>query len=89
MYFLFQGGMRAVIWTDVFQTFVMITGLITTIAIGTNHVGGFSEVIRIAKEGKRFTFFKCVLFHFPQFIQINYAKFHASIIGCPICLFKR
>ena len=81
--------MRAVIWTDVFQTFVMITGLITTIAIGTTHVGGFSQVIRIAKEGKRFTFFKYVLFNLPQFVQINFAKFHASIIGCQICLSKR
>ena len=50
--------MRAVIWTDVFQTLVMLAGLITAVAVGANQVGGVSEVIRIAREGNRLTFFE-------------------------------
>jgi Na+/proline symporter len=36
-----MGGLRAVLWTDTFQTFVVIGGLIGIITIGSSHLGGF------------------------------------------------
>ncbi|XP_065070595.1 sodium-coupled monocarboxylate transporter 1-like [Rhopilema esculentum] len=51
------GGMRAVVWTDVFQAFVMILGLVVIIAIGTNDVGGIGKVIDLADKGERLTLF--------------------------------
>ncbi|XP_001630712.2 sodium-coupled monocarboxylate transporter 1 isoform X1 [Nematostella vectensis] len=48
------GGMKAVIWTDVFQGVVMLGGLLAVIAVGTSHVGGISKVFEIAKHGSRF-----------------------------------
>ena len=53
-----QGGMKAVIWTDVFQAGVMITGLIVVIVVGVIELDGFGEVFRRAKEGNRVTVFE-------------------------------
>ncbi|XP_048384027.1 solute carrier family 5 member 6a isoform X2 [Stegostoma tigrinum] len=44
------GGLKAVIWTDVFQTLVMFSGQLAVIIIGTKEAGGISEVWRIAKN---------------------------------------
>ncbi len=32
-YFWFQGGIKAVVWTDVFQAFLIFTGLIAIVAL--------------------------------------------------------
>ena len=50
--------MRAVVWTDVFQAFVMILGLVVIIAIGTNDVGGVGKVIDLADQGERLKLFE-------------------------------
>ncbi|XP_042306264.1 sodium-dependent multivitamin transporter [Sceloporus undulatus] len=44
------GGLRAVIWTDVFQTFVMFAGQVAVIVVGTIKVGGMGRVWRLASE---------------------------------------
>jgi len=54
--------MKGVIWTDVFQTFVILVGLIVVIAIGSNEVGGISEVYEISKRGGRLDILEYVLF---------------------------
>uniref|UniRef100_H9G999 Uncharacterized protein n=1 Tax=Anolis carolinensis TaxID=28377 RepID=H9G999_ANOCA len=47
------GGLRAVIWTDVFQTFVMFAGQVAVIVVGTVKVGGMGRVWKLAaEEGK-------------------------------------
>ncbi|XP_031566421.1 sodium-dependent multivitamin transporter-like [Actinia tenebrosa] len=51
------GGLKAVIWTDVFQSVVMVAGLIAVVIVGSNEVGGMSEVWRINKEFGRMKFF--------------------------------
>lgn len=51
------GGMKGVIWTDVFQTFVILIGLVVVVIIGSNEVGGISEVFSIAKRGGRMEIF--------------------------------
>ena len=50
--------MKGVIWTDVFQTFVILVGLIVVVTIGSNEVGGISEVFTIAKRGGRMNIFE-------------------------------
>ncbi|XP_072449722.1 solute carrier family 5 member 6a [Chiloscyllium punctatum] len=44
------GGLKAVIWTDVFQTLVMFSGQLAVIIIGAKEAGGIGEVWRIAKN---------------------------------------
>lgn len=51
------GGLRAVLWTDTFQTFVVVGGLIGIIVMGCNRLGGMGEVWRISQEGQRIRFF--------------------------------
>ncbi|KAM9708654.1 solute carrier family 5 member 6 isoform 1-T1 [Menidia menidia] len=47
------GGLKAVIWTDVFQTVVMFAGQLAVIVVGVQRTGGVSEVWRKVWEGNR------------------------------------
>ncbi|XP_060107140.1 sodium-dependent multivitamin transporter [Heteronotia binoei] len=47
------GGLKAVIWTDVFQTFVMFAGQVAVIMIGTIKVGGLGRVWQVAAKHGR------------------------------------
>ncbi|KAM9355881.1 solute carrier family 5 member 6 isoform 2-T5 [Pholidichthys leucotaenia] len=47
------GGLKAVIWTDVFQTVVMFAGQLAVIVVGVQKTGGVSEVWRKVWEGNR------------------------------------
>ncbi|XP_034003484.1 sodium/iodide cotransporter [Trematomus bernacchii] len=51
-----MGGMKAVIWTDVFQIIVMLAGFVAIFIHGTVLVGGPSVVLEIAKNGSRMNF---------------------------------
>ncbi|KAK3793346.1 hypothetical protein RRG08_012108 [Elysia crispata] len=50
------GGMKSVIWTDVFQAFVIYVGIFTVIIKGTMDAGGFGKVWQINKETGRIVF---------------------------------
>ncbi|RXG69502.1 Sodium-coupled monocarboxylate transporter 2 [Armadillidium vulgare] len=52
------GGIKAVIWTDVFQISVMIIGLISVLAIGASLNGGITETLYIASKGGRLEMFE-------------------------------
>ena len=45
--------MRAVIWTDVFQSFIMMVGLIGAAVMGVNKVGSFEKIIDVAGQYQR------------------------------------
>ena len=47
------GGIKAVIWNDVFQGLVMFCGLVTIVIVGTVKVGGPSNIVSILKERNR------------------------------------
>ncbi|XP_074541058.1 solute carrier family 5 member 6a [Halichoeres trimaculatus] len=47
------GGLKAVIWTDVFQTVVMFAGQLAVIVVGASQAGGISEVWKKAMNGSR------------------------------------
>ncbi|XP_041791600.1 sodium/iodide cotransporter [Chelmon rostratus] len=50
------GGMKAVIWTDVFQIFVMLLGFVVIFIHGTVLVGSPALVLEIANNGSRINF---------------------------------
>ncbi|XP_045209396.2 sodium-coupled monocarboxylate transporter 1-like [Mercenaria mercenaria] len=50
------GGLRAVVWTDTFQTFVVMAGLIAVTAQGSKDLGGIDNVWNIAYNGGRIFF---------------------------------
>ncbi|KAF5890371.1 sodium-dependent multivitamin transporter-like, partial [Clarias magur] len=47
------GGLKAVIWTDVFQTIVMFAGQLAVIVVGAHQAGGIGEVWMKAQNGSR------------------------------------
>uniref|UniRef100_A0A671UEF8 Solute carrier family 5 member 5 n=1 Tax=Sparus aurata TaxID=8175 RepID=A0A671UEF8_SPAAU len=50
------GGVKAVIWTDVFQIIVMFSGFVAISVHGTVLVGGPARVLEIANNGSRINF---------------------------------
>uniref|UniRef100_A0A8D0GPC4 Solute carrier family 5 member 5 n=1 Tax=Sphenodon punctatus TaxID=8508 RepID=A0A8D0GPC4_SPHPU len=50
------GGMKAVIWTDVFQVLVMLSGFIAILIQGTLVVGDGASVLSIASDNSRINF---------------------------------
>lgn len=53
MCFFLQGGLKAVIWTDVFQTLVMFLGQLAVIIVGSAKVGGLERVWDVASQHGR------------------------------------
>ncbi|XP_070534914.1 sodium-coupled monocarboxylate transporter 2-like isoform X2 [Ptychodera flava] len=50
------GGMKAVLWTDVFQLSIMVAGFLAVIIQGSINVGGWGRVMEICIEGERIEF---------------------------------
>jgi SSS family transporter len=49
------GGLKAVIWTDVLQLFVLTTAIIVTLLVAVSSLdGGFADVVRIGFESGKF-----------------------------------
>lgn len=53
---LFQGGLKAVVWTDAVQSFVMYGTILTICIKGTLDLGGLGEVLERNLEGGRLIF---------------------------------
>ena len=57
LFFYFsKGGIRAVIWNDVFQAIVMLGGLVAVLIVGVQKVGGFGNVWDRLDKGQRLNF---------------------------------
>jgi Na+/proline symporter len=54
----FQGGLKAVVWTDVFQFFLIIIGMLTIVIRGFYTAGGISEAFSTAYSHGRLELFK-------------------------------
>ena len=52
------GGIKAVIWTDLFQSILMFTGMLIIIVKGSYDVGGIDVVWQRARLSDRLQFFK-------------------------------
>uniref|UniRef100_A0A0B6ZN73 Sodium-coupled monocarboxylate transporter 1 n=1 Tax=Arion vulgaris TaxID=1028688 RepID=A0A0B6ZN73_9EUPU len=50
------GGIKSVVWTDAFQSFVMFAGIIAVIVKGSMTVGSASDVLSAARTGGRISF---------------------------------
>ena len=45
--------MKAVLWTDTLQLFIMFAGLFTVFISGTIKAGGVSEIYRVSQQSGR------------------------------------
>ncbi|XP_070580136.1 sodium-dependent multivitamin transporter-like [Ptychodera flava] len=69
------GGIKAVIWTDVFQFFVLFGALLTVIIMGTAYTGGLSHVWQFNQEQGHANFFE---FTWDPTVRLS---FWSTIIG--------
>ena len=53
-----QGGMKAVLWADTIQMFIVFAGMLTVLIEGCSVLGGFSNVWDIANGGGRIVIFE-------------------------------
>ena len=74
--YTFEGGMAAVIWTDVVQMAIYIGGTIVAIyTLGTHVPGGWSQIHEVAAAAGKFR-----LFHFAFNLTQSYT-FWAGVLG--------
>ncbi|MEO6910054.1 MAG: sodium/solute symporter, partial [Edaphobacter sp.] len=74
--YTFEGGMAAVIWTDVVQMIIYVGGTIVAITtLGTHVPGGWSQIHEVASAAGKFH-----LFNFAFNLTENYT-FWAGLIG--------
>jgi SSS family transporter len=78
LFYTFEGGMTAVIWTDVVQMFLYVGGAILSLFVILNHIpGGWQRVVDVAAPLGKFSIFD---FRFdPTFTQTY--NFWAGVIG--------
>ncbi|XP_058419701.1 sodium/iodide cotransporter isoform X3 [Diceros bicornis minor] len=76
------GGMKAVIWTDVFQVVVMLAGFWVVLAQGTMLVGGPRHMLRLAQNHSRINLMEALLIN-----QLGLFLIVSSAAGCGIVMF--
>jgi len=67
---MFQGGIKAVIWTDFLQGMVMVVSSIAVIVLGLIHVGGFLPVWERSRDGGRIKIFEYVILRSRRTINV-------------------
>ncbi|TRY75595.1 hypothetical protein TCAL_00525 [Tigriopus californicus] len=65
------GGMKAIVWTDVFQIFIMFGGILAILIRGLERTGGFSNVWDTAEKSGRIEFFNFSLDPFERHTFFN------------------
>ncbi len=81
LFYTFEGGMTAVIWTDVVQMFLYVAGAILSFVVILNEIpGGWSHVVDIAAPLGKFQIFDFSFSLTPEFFQKTYT-FWAGLIG--------
>ncbi|XP_067824585.1 sodium/iodide cotransporter isoform X2 [Heptranchias perlo] len=76
------GGMKAVVWTDVFQVITMMSGFVAIMIRGTYLAGGASKVLENAYNGSRINFGDAILVN-----QIGLWVIVTSAGACGIIMF--
>ncbi|XP_039723765.1 sodium/iodide cotransporter isoform X4 [Pteropus medius] len=76
------GGMKAVIWTDVFQVVVMLAGFWAVLARGTMLVGRPRQVFELAQNHSRINLMEALLIN-----QLGLILIVSSAAGCGIVMF--
>src|ERR1700758_2214080 len=75
--YTFEGGMKAVIWTDVAQFLLYLTGSLITLGVLLQHIpGGWNEMVRVAAASGH----KLQVLDFSWNLRTNYT-FWSGLIG--------
>ncbi|BDC51014.1 transporter [Bryobacterales bacterium F-183] len=83
LFYTFEGGMTAVIWTDVVQMFLYVIGAVISLIVILGQIdGGWAEVSRIGTELNKFRVFDFGFELTPEFFTKTYSFWAGVIGGC-------
>ena len=83
LFYTFEGGMTAVIWTDVVQMFLYVGGAVLSFWMILHNVpGGWSEVVRLAGPAGKFQIFDFRLELSGEFFSRTYSFWAGLACGC-------
>ena len=83
LFYTFEGGMTAVIWTDVVQMFLYVAGAVVSLFVMLEHIpGGWPEVVRVASEAGKFQVFDFSIGPLGEFFSRTYTFWAGLIGGC-------
>ncbi|RPI13771.1 MAG: sodium:solute symporter, partial [Acidobacteriales bacterium] len=81
LFYTFEGGMTAVIWTDVIQMILYVAGALVSFGVILQHIpGGWEQVSSVAGAAGKFQVFDFRFSLTPEFFSRTYS-FWAGIIG--------
>ncbi len=83
LFYTFEGGMTAVIWTDVVQMFLYIAGAVVSFAVILDRIpGGWAHVVAVAVPAGKFQIFNFDFELSPEFFSRTYSFWAGLIGGC-------
>ncbi|MBS1832963.1 MAG: sodium:solute symporter [Acidobacteria bacterium] len=83
LFYTFEGGMTAVIWTDVVQMFLYVIGAVISLVVILGQIdGGWAEVARVGGELHKFRIFDFGFELTPAFFTKTYSFWAGVIGGC-------
>lgn len=83
LFYTFEGGMTAVIWTDVIQMILYIAGAAVSLFVILGHIpGGWSHVVESASAAGKFTVFDFRIEPSMEFFTRTYSFWAGLIGGC-------
>lgn len=83
LFYTFEGGMTAVIWTDAVQMFLYVAGAIVSFAVILHQVpGGWAHVSAVAGAMHKFQMFDFRFAWTPAFFARSYSFWAGLIGGC-------
>jgi Na+/proline symporter len=83
LFYTFEGGMTAVIWTDVVQMFLYVAGALVSFAVILQHIpGGWDQVWSVAGAAGKFQIFDFRFAPTSEFFSRTYSFWAGLIGGC-------
>lgn len=83
LFYTFEGGMTAVIWTDVVQMFLYVAGAIVSLFVILDKIpGGWAEVAAAAAEAQKFQIFDFAFAPSAEFFSRTYTFWAGVLGGC-------
>src|ERR1700687_650751 len=83
LFYTFEGGMTAVIWTDVVQMFLYVAGAVLSFFVILHQIpGGWPHVVQVAEAANKFQVFDFRFSFSAEFFARNYSFWAGLIGGC-------
>lgn len=83
LFYTFEGGMTAVIWTDVVQMFLYIAGALISFFLILHLIpGGWGEAVSVGSAARKFQFFDFRFSWTAAFLQRTYSFWAGLLGGC-------